>query len=190
MNGTKRSSSNYSQDGSGGGAATVSVTGGTVTGTIPLVSFTLPLPIHSHSDHLHQHFHGLNIPKPVYYTGETTIVAATASDKSNTDGGPLYNGYYSEVARTTKDEVTPALTSSSQQGQVEQLYGNGVEDNSYASVNERRDCYVVAIWWAEAEMLSLEKSMPAVGAKDGGGKANTREFLDYTGSTFEPTSLA
>ncbi|CAH7669624.1 hypothetical protein PPACK8108_LOCUS4265 [Phakopsora pachyrhizi] len=32
--------------------------------------------------------------------------------------------------------------------------------------------------------------LPAVGAEDGGGKANTREFLDYTGSTFEPTSLA
>ncbi|KAI8455051.1 hypothetical protein BY996DRAFT_6489715 [Phakopsora pachyrhizi] len=152
MNGTKRSSSNYSQDGSGGGAATVSVTGGTVTGTIPLVSFTLPLPIHSHSDHLHQHFHGLNIPKPVYYTGETTIVAATASDKSNTDGGPLYNGYYSEVARTTKDEVTPGHM-------VEQLYGNGL------------------------------LSVPAVGAKDGGGKANTREFLDYTDTQNQDHSL-
>ncbi|CAH7689592.1 hypothetical protein PPACK8108_LOCUS24704 [Phakopsora pachyrhizi] len=107
VKGTKHSSSNYSQDGSGGGAATVSVTGCTVTRTIPLGSFTLPLPIHSHSDHLHQHSHGLNIPEPVYYTGETRIVAATASDKSNTDGGPLYNGYYSEVARTTKDEVAP-----------------------------------------------------------------------------------
>ncbi|KAI8446084.1 hypothetical protein BY996DRAFT_6423087 [Phakopsora pachyrhizi] len=107
MNGTKRSSSNYSRDGSGGGAATVSVTGGTISGTIPLGSITLPLPNPSHSDHLHQHSHGLNIPKPVYYSGETTIVAATASDKSNTDGGLLYNGYYSEVARTTKDEVTP-----------------------------------------------------------------------------------
>ncbi|CAH7667505.1 hypothetical protein PPACK8108_LOCUS1908 [Phakopsora pachyrhizi] len=80
---------------------------GTVTGTIPLGSFTLPLPIHSHSDHSHQHSHGLNIPKPVYYTGETTIVASRASDKSNTDGGPLDNGYYSEVARTTKDEGAP-----------------------------------------------------------------------------------
>ncbi|CAH7684202.1 hypothetical protein BY996DRAFT_4587717 [Phakopsora pachyrhizi] len=107
VNGTTRSSSNYSRDGSGGGGATVSVTGGTVTGTIPLGSFTLPLPIHSHSDHSHQHSHGLNIPEPVYYTGETTIVASRASDKSNTDGGPLDDGYYSEVARTTKDEGAP-----------------------------------------------------------------------------------
>ncbi|CAH7671380.1 hypothetical protein PPACK8108_LOCUS6154 [Phakopsora pachyrhizi] len=188
MNGTKRSSSSYSQDGSGGGAATVSVTGGTVTGTIPLGSFTLPLPVHSHSDHLHQHSHGLNIPKPVYYTGETTIVAATASDKSNTDGGPLYNGYYSEVARTTKDEKnlpaqpSIALTSSSQQGQVEQSYDNGVEDDSYATVDELRDCYVVAICWAEAKIsrsaplvtksLATSKRPWAVsagfGAKDGG----------------------
>ncbi|CAH7690429.1 hypothetical protein PPACK8108_LOCUS25777 [Phakopsora pachyrhizi] len=150
VNGTKRSSSNYSRDGSGGGAATVSVTGGTITGTIPLGSFTLSLPIHSHSDHSHQHSHGLNIPEPVYHTGETTIVASRASDKSNTDGGPLDNGYYSEVARTTKDEGAPghmpsiALTSSSQQGQVEQSYDNGVEGNGYATVDELREQFVVA----------------------------------------------
>ncbi|CAH7690123.1 hypothetical protein PPACK8108_LOCUS25369 [Phakopsora pachyrhizi] len=93
-----------------------------------------------------------------------------ASDKSNTDGGPLYNGYYSEVARTTKDEVTPGHM-------VEQSYDNGVEDDSYATVDELRDCYVVAICWAEANisrsaplvtksLATSKRPSPAVGAAD------------------------
>ncbi|WAQ89320.1 hypothetical protein PtA15_11A7 [Puccinia triticina] len=103
INGTARSSHNYSRDGSGTGA-TLSVTGGTVSGTIPLGSFTLPLPLHAHPEqHQHQNSHGIN--EPVYYTGETTIVTSRIGDKHNGDDGLLDDGYYSDDARGMHNHV-------------------------------------------------------------------------------------
>ncbi|PLW34499.1 hypothetical protein PCASD_09795 [Puccinia coronata f. sp. avenae] len=108
INGTARSSHNYSRDGSAGGA-TVSVTGGTVTGTIPLGSFTLPLPLHAHTSeqHPHQNSHGMN--EPVYYTGETTIVTSRIGDKQNGDDDLLDDGYYSDDARGMRGDLNHTL---------------------------------------------------------------------------------
>ncbi|KNF03880.1 hypothetical protein PSTG_02968 [Puccinia striiformis f. sp. tritici PST-78] len=107
INGTARSSHNYSRDGNGA-AATVSVTGGTVTGTIPLGSFTLPLPLHAHAEqHQHQNSHGMN--EPVYYTGETTIVTSRIGDKHNGDDGLLDDGYYSDDARGMRGDINHSV---------------------------------------------------------------------------------
>ncbi|KAA1081688.1 hypothetical protein PGTUg99_028186 [Puccinia graminis f. sp. tritici] len=107
INGTARSSHNYSRDGSGA-AATLSVTGGTVTGTIPLGSFTLPLPLHAHPEqHQHQNSHGIN--EPVYYTGETTIVTSRIGDKHNGDDGLLDDGYYSDDARGMRGDINHTI---------------------------------------------------------------------------------
>lgn len=105
LNGNTRPSHNFGRD-INGGAATVSVTGGTVTGTIPLGSFTLPLPLHSHPDHSHHHSHSVNVSEPVYYTGETTIVTSRMGDKSNGDEGVLDDEYYSDDGRISRNDMT------------------------------------------------------------------------------------
>ncbi|KNZ51364.1 hypothetical protein VP01_3984g1 [Puccinia sorghi] len=90
-------------NGSAGGA-TVSVTGGTINGTIPLGSFTLPLPLHAHPEqHQHQNSHGHN--EPVYFTGETTIVTSRIGDKHNGNDGLLDDGYYSNNARRMQGDI-------------------------------------------------------------------------------------
>ncbi|EGF97390.1 uncharacterized protein MELLADRAFT_118690 [Melampsora larici-populina 98AG31] len=105
LNGNTRPSHNFGRD-INGGAATVSVTGGTVTGTIPLGSFTLPLPLHSHPDHSHHHSHSVNVSEPVYYTGETTIVTSRMGDKSNGDEGVLDDEYYSDDGRISRNDMS------------------------------------------------------------------------------------
>lgn len=105
LNGNARSPHSYGRD-INGGAATVSVTGGTVTGTIPLGSFTLPLPLHAHSDHSHHHLHGVNVSEPVYYTGETTIVTSRMDDKNTGDDGLLDEDYYSDDGRILRNNAT------------------------------------------------------------------------------------
>ncbi|KAG0140248.1 hypothetical protein CROQUDRAFT_53542 [Cronartium quercuum f. sp. fusiforme G11] len=105
LNGNSRTSHNYGRD-INGGAATVSVTGGTVTGTIPLGSFTLPLPLHSsHPDHSHHVSHSVNVSEPVYYTGETTIVTSRMGDKHNGDDGLLDDDYYSDDGRILRNDM-------------------------------------------------------------------------------------